>query len=152
DAAGNKGWHPVSDAVEAAADELTKDVDGDGVTTFGLADVTPTPGGTLQRYGFDAKGRRIEEEAADTDDLAEGSANLYFTAARVRDTLLTRLSLASSAVISAADSALSAFGKLQAQITALASSVSGIVVQAITSGDTTHAPNENAVSDALAVK
>lgn len=82
DAAGNKGWHPVSDAVEAAAGELTKAVGGDGVTTFGLPDVTPTPGGTLQRYGFDAKGRRSEEEAADTDDLAEGSANLYFTAAR----------------------------------------------------------------------
>src|SRR5690606_11903837 len=79
DAAGNKGWHPVSDAVEAAAGELTKAVGGDGVTTFGLPDVTPTPGGTLQRYGFDAKGRRSEEEAADTDDLAEGSANLYFT-------------------------------------------------------------------------
>ena len=82
DSAGNKGWHPVSDAVEAATGELTKTVGGDGVTTFGLPDVTPTPGGTLQRYGFDAKGRRIEEEAADTDDLAEGSSNLYFTDAR----------------------------------------------------------------------
>lgn len=82
DSAGNKGWHPVSDAVEAATGELTKTVGGDGVTTFGLPDVTPTPGGTLQRYGFDAKGRRSEEEAADTDDLAEGSSNLYFTDAR----------------------------------------------------------------------
>src|SRR5690606_23872942 len=79
DAAGDKGWHPVSDSVEAAAGELTKAVGGDGVTTFGLPDVTPEAGGTLQRYGFDAKGRRIEEEAADTDDLAEGASNLYFT-------------------------------------------------------------------------
>src|SRR5690606_10283684 len=62
--------------------------DGDaiaGLPTISLADVTPTTGGTLQRYGFDAKGRRIEEEAADTDDLAEGSANLYFTDERAQD-------------------------------------------------------------------
>lgn len=71
DAAGDKGYHPVSDTMEAAADELTKAVDGDGVTTFGLADVTPVPGGTLQRYGFDAKGRRSEEEPAVLDDLSD---------------------------------------------------------------------------------
>ena len=54
----------------------------DGPPTISLADVTPTAGGTLQRYGFDAKGRRTEEEEADTDDLAEGSTNLYYTDAR----------------------------------------------------------------------
>lgn len=53
-----------------------------------------------------------------TDAVAEGSLNLYFTAARVRDTILTGLSLATNAAISAADSVLSALGKLQAQITA----------------------------------
>lgn len=63
----------------------------------------------------------------DTDDVPEGATNLYFTASRVRGTLLTGLSLASSAVIAAADSVLSAFGKLQAQITALGASLSGYV-------------------------
>jgi hypothetical protein len=52
-----------------------------------------------------------------TTDIAEGT-NEYFTAARVRAVVLTGLSLVTNAVISATDSVLVAFGKLQAQITA----------------------------------
>jgi hypothetical protein len=55
--------------------------------------------------------------AKSTSDLSEGT-NEYFTAARVRSVVLTGLSLATNAVISATDTVLSAFGKLQAQITA----------------------------------
>jgi hypothetical protein len=55
--------------------------------------------------------------AKSTSDLSEGT-NQYFTAARVRTVVLTGLSLATNAVISATDTVLSAFGKLQAQITA----------------------------------
>jgi hypothetical protein len=55
--------------------------------------------------------------AKNTSDLSEGT-NEYFTAARVRAVVLTGLSLATNAVISATDSVLVAFGKLQAQITA----------------------------------
>lgn len=116
DAAGAKGFHAIADAVAAEPGELTKAVSVDGVTTFGLADVIPASGGTLQLTQFDTKGRRSHEGAADTDDLPEGAANLYFTAARVRETVLTGLSLASSAVITAADTVLSALGKLQAQV------------------------------------
>jgi hypothetical protein len=54
----------------------------------------------------------------DTDDINEGVVNQYFTAARVRAVLLTGLSTATNAIISATDSVLVAFGKLQAQITA----------------------------------
>lgn len=50
-----------------------------------------------------------------TSTVAEGS-NLYFLASRVLSTVLTGLSLASSAVISASDTVLDALGKLQAQI------------------------------------
>lgn len=57
------------------------------------------------------------EVVLDTDDISEG-VNEYFTAARVRAVLLTGLSLATNAVISATDSVLIAFEKLQAQITA----------------------------------
>ena len=53
-----------------------------------------------------------------TDNINEGATNLYFTAARVRDAVLTGLSTATNAIISATDSVLVAFGKLQAQITA----------------------------------
>lgn len=52
-----------------------------------------------------------------TTDIAEGTKE-YFTAARVRAVLLTGVSLVTNAVISATDSVLIAFGKLQAQITA----------------------------------
>jgi hypothetical protein len=52
-----------------------------------------------------------------TTDINEGT-NEYFTATRVRAVLLTGLSLVTNAVISATDSVLVAFGKLQAQITA----------------------------------
>jgi hypothetical protein len=61
----------------------------------------------------------------DTDDVNEGTSNLYFTATRVRDLLLTGLSTATNAIISATDSVLVAFGKLQAQITANLSTLSG---------------------------
>jgi hypothetical protein len=55
--------------------------------------------------------------AKSTTNLAEGT-NEYFTAARVRAVVLTGISLVTNAVISATDSVLVAFGKLQAQITA----------------------------------
>lgn len=55
---------------------------------------------------------------ANTDALPEGSSNLYFTSQRVRDTTLTGLSTATATPITAADSILSAAGKLQAQINA----------------------------------
>jgi hypothetical protein len=55
--------------------------------------------------------------AKSTSDLSEGT-NEYFTAARVRAVVLTGISLVTNAVISATDTVLVAFGKLQAQITA----------------------------------
>jgi hypothetical protein len=59
-------------------------VDGDTPSiTADLTDVTVTAGGTLKKYGFDAKGRLSQQADATTSDLAEGS-NLYFTDARAR--------------------------------------------------------------------
>jgi hypothetical protein len=51
----------------------------------------------------------------DTDDLDEGSTNLYFTEARVLGTDLAGLSEASDASVVAADTVLQAIGKLQAR-------------------------------------
>jgi hypothetical protein len=67
----------------------------------------------------------ISPSPGSTDSVTEGATNLYFTAQRVRDTLLTGLSLVTSAVISATDTVLSALGKLQAQVTAHFSQTSG---------------------------
>lgn len=74
-------------------------------------------GAALVKITRDAKGRIGGTSAATTTDLTEGT-NLYFTAARVLSTLLTGLSTATNAVITAADNVLSALGKLQAQVTA----------------------------------
>lgn len=51
-----------------------------------------------------------------TDALVEGPTNLYFNESRVRNTVLTGLSLAVSTAVTAADTVLSALGKLQAQL------------------------------------
>ncbi len=53
----------------------------------------------------------------DTDDVGEGSTNLYHTAARVLAVVLTGLSTATNAVITSSDTVLSALGKLQKQVT-----------------------------------
>lgn len=52
-----------------------------------------------------------------TDDIIEGSINLYYSDTRVRAALLTGLSLVSGTVISSSDNVLSSLGKLQKQIT-----------------------------------
>ncbi len=52
-----------------------------------------------------------------TDDIIEGTTNLFFTQSRVRATPLTGLSLATGTAITAADTVLTAPGKLQKQIT-----------------------------------
>ncbi|HEY1027431.1 MAG TPA: pyocin knob domain-containing protein [Pseudomonas sp.] len=58
----------------------------------------------------------INPSPGTTDALAEGSTNLYFSEHRVRNTVLTGLSLASSAAVAATDNVLAAFGKIQAQL------------------------------------
>lgn len=60
---------------------------------------------------------QISASPGSTDAVPEGASNLYFTAQRVRDTVLTALSTATNAAITAADTVLSALGKLQRQIT-----------------------------------
>lgn len=62
---------------------------------------------------------------ADTDSLAEGASNKYFTDARVRSVLLAGLSVVTGGAITNADSVLVAVGKLQKQITDLVSAVAG---------------------------
>lgn len=53
---------------------------------------------------------------ASTDDVPEGSSNLYFQTARVLATLLTGISFATGGAIVSTDSVLVAFGKLQKQL------------------------------------
>lgn len=53
-----------------------------------------------------------------SDAVIEGSTNLYFTQPRVRGTLLTGLTTATGGAILPADTVITAFGKIQAQINA----------------------------------
>lgn len=69
----------------------------------------------------------ISASPGSTDAVTEGSTNLYFTGARVLATVLSGLSTATNAAITAADTVLSALGKLQKQITDLTTTVSGKV-------------------------
>lgn len=64
----------------------------------------------------------ITSSPGSTDAVPEGATNKYFTESKVLSTILTGLSLASSAAVEAADNFLAAMGKLQKQITNLASS------------------------------
>jgi len=97
-----------------------------GLPTLDLATVADAGGGALLRFVRDAWGRISGTSAATTTDLTEGS-NLYFTAARVLASVLTGLSTATNAVITATDTVLSALGKLQAQITGNAAIPAGYI-------------------------
>lgn len=62
---------------------------------------------------------------ADTDSLSEGSTNKWFTAARVLATALAGLSVATGTAVVDTDSVLVGIGKLQRQISDLATALSG---------------------------
>ena len=86
-------------------------------TQIGLGNVDNTsdinkPISTATQAALDAK----QNTLTNSDGLSEGTTNLYFTNSRVISTLLAGLSTATNAVITASDSVLSAFGKLQKQI------------------------------------
>lgn len=62
---------------------------------------------------------------SNTDELPEGSTNLYFTATRVLNTVITGVSFVTNRAILATDSILVAFGLLQKQITDAIASIAG---------------------------
>ena len=65
----------------------------------------------------------IQAAPGTTDEVVEGTQNKYFTEARVRATLLTGINTMVGGAITAGDSILAAFGKLQAQINSLTNSL-----------------------------
>lgn len=80
-------------------------------------------GAAARNYIWDAQAGWVDSGAVavgtTSDEITEGSTNKYFTDTRVRAVLLTGLSLATNAVITASDTVLSALGKLQKQISDL---------------------------------
>lgn len=70
---------------------------------------------------------------ANTDEIPEGSTNLYFTSARVRSVVLTGLSIVNSA-ITAADTILDGLGKAQGQINNIVSTLAANVRSTVLTG------------------
>lgn len=68
----------------------------------------------------------------DTDSLDEGDTNKWFTVARVLAAVLTGLSVATGGSVVETDTVLQAIGKLQKQITDLATAVSGKMANPMT--------------------
>lgn len=70
------------------------------------------PISTATQAALDAK----QNALINSDGLAEGTTNIYFTPSRVLNTVITGLSTATNTIITASDNVLSAIGKLQKQI------------------------------------
>lgn len=65
----------------------------------------------------------IDPSPGSTDAVPEGSVNLYFKESRVLATILSGLSFATNAVLNTSDSVITGFGKLQAQVSAVLTSL-----------------------------
>lgn len=85
---GGTGLYVITATGESATRSIqpvsgeTTVANGDGVSgdpTIGLDDVDDSGEGELQKTQFDSKGRKTGTASATTDDLEEGSSNLYFT-------------------------------------------------------------------------
>lgn len=71
----------TTNQIDSADDSRIIVTNGDGIagpTTIDLAEVVPLSVGTLQLTRFDEYGRRDGEAPATTDNLAEGTTNLYW--------------------------------------------------------------------------
>ncbi len=85
-----------------------------------LVDADESDGGVTNQYRWSGSAFiKIISSPGSTDAIAEGATNKYWSLARTVGAVLTGLSLASTAAVSAADTILVAIGKLQAQIKAI---------------------------------
>ena len=74
----------------------------------------------------------ISPSPGSTDSVTEGSTNLYFTASRVLNAVLTGLSTAAATVVTASHTVLEALGFLQKQITDLPSATQTLTNKRVT--------------------
>jgi hypothetical protein len=81
---GSGAFLPATTRLEAVDGLTSTGLLSTGFMSISLEDVEQEPGGTLQTITIDGKGRVVESSPADTDDLPEGSTNLYFTDARAQ--------------------------------------------------------------------
>lgn len=120
---GNGQWYKAdnNDAIVSVNNKV-------GVVTLNSDDISEGASNlyyTSGRFNSDFSGKN-------SDDLSEGSSNLYFSEARVRSSVLTGYSVGSNTAISASDSILGAFEKVQGQIDALSTAATNAKVEVIT--------------------
>ena len=90
------------------------------ITVDEFGRVTSASDGAGGVTSFNTRVGAVTSQSGDyTTDQVTEATNLYFTAARVLSVLLTGLSTATDAAITASDSIIIAFGKVQAQINAV---------------------------------
>lgn len=108
-------------------------------TTSGIAKLYNTTGsntdGGVDQNTITTQLGLKQNTLTNTDGLSEGSTNFYFTFARVLASVLTGLSTATNAVITNSDTVLSAFGKLQKQISDIIIPVKSIASEINTGTD-----------------
>ena len=128
---------------------------GDGLDDnpqIDLAEVTPAVGGAILKLGFDTYGRRSEEDTADTDDLPEGTTNLYFMDERAQDAVGTILTDTAEIELVYDDAAPTIEANLttavREQLAAASTAVQSVVAGANVSVDNTD-PRNPVVSAAL---
>ena len=73
--AGSKGWQSLYSGFSNTAN--IQKINTAGIVSFNLTPVSLTSGGSLMQYGFDAYGRLSESQSATSDNLTEGTTNLY---------------------------------------------------------------------------
>lgn len=106
----------VDDVIESATKAALPATGEAGKIYVVIADESRS--GTTTQYRWTGSVyARISSSPGSTDEVPEGATNKYFTESRVLATVLTGYAAGANAVLAATDSALTAFGKLQAQIT-----------------------------------
>lgn len=85
DGTGTKGWYNVSDTILTTT--LAKTVGVDGRVSIDLAVLADAGGGLIRKFSRDTYGRVNGTSSATTDDLAQGSTNLYFANSLVASAL-----------------------------------------------------------------
>ncbi|WP_121812806.1 hypothetical protein [Mucilaginibacter kameinonensis] len=121
------GYAGLDETGKVSADQLPSYVDD--VMEFANFAALPAPGEAGKIYITTDNNNeyrwsgstyiQIVASPGTTDAVPEGSTNKYFTVSRVLNSLLTGIGFGSSTAVAATDNILQAFGKLQAQITAL---------------------------------
>ena len=97
---------------------------GAAVTPAAAKIYLDTTSSKVYRWGGTAFAEIVASPGS-SDAVPEGVTNLYFKENRVLSSILAGISFITETAVTAADSVLIGFGKLQAQITTLTSSISG---------------------------